>query len=414
MSIKITPKLDGLVFAPVKAGGVKQQLEKSGRLPPVQLKVTPIDSRTSFIVDRFLSYEFSSSMIVPVDTFTFTYIPAPLARAYDQVKEGDIVQLFANGTLLSTGLIDEVNIEVDAQFGEKVTISGRDLLCQLEDQEAINPDSTKVHFNKVPISAVCQKLIENTRIPGFVVGNGVPQKPLAFVTEPGESKLSALQRHVESLNCLFYASPEGKLVVTKPDFAAEPKGRLVCAKERGSENNTFGMSVRYAASTVPNFVVPVWAGQETVVDKVAKRQGLRNRFAPVARLYRNKHFVYRTTTVSLPEGGSAQDSAGLNELELSLAGNALQIDAYAKRLMARENFKAVQVMTTVPGHYNERAEPYLPDANYRVLFDRGGIDKTLYLYGVRYSLGEDTGQRTDLELCERFTIVADTQVRGAS
>jgi prophage tail gpP-like protein len=82
----------------------------------VTLRITPIDGgRPTVFLDKFLTYEFSSNLLVPVDSFSFTYVaPESDTPVSDQIKEGDVITLYANNLAISTGIIDQVDIEVDA------------------------------------------------------------------------------------------------------------------------------------------------------------------------------------------------------------------------------------------------------------------------------------------------------------
>ena len=72
ISAKKQPRIP--IGAIVAGGGIKSLLEKAGRLPPVSLKIKPIETFSLPVpaMDRFLSYRFSSSVLVPVDSFEFT------------------------------------------------------------------------------------------------------------------------------------------------------------------------------------------------------------------------------------------------------------------------------------------------------------------------------------------------------
>jgi prophage tail gpP-like protein len=328
----------------------------------------------------------------------------------DVVNEGDIITLTANDVPLGVGLVDQPEIEVDHQWGEKWTITGRDLMAQLEDQDAISFDSTPIWSDGVSLFNGVAKLCADTRINvGNIVlqGSTPTQSNILLATEPGESKLAALQRFLEPLNCVAWMSPAGKLIVGKPDMAQGPSGLLICSKELGL-SNVLSMRVTRASTQIPNIIVPIWTGQETTVNRVSPEQALVNSAAGPNRLLKLGHRLPKTVVVSTPQGSDAQSLSGINAFQAG-AGNVLQ--SYAKREIARKNVGELQVQAVVAGHCDEAGNPYRTDSVYHITFDRGDVDENMYLYQVEYVLSEE-GQRTNLYFCRLGSIVADNAAPG--
>lgn len=404
MPTTILPKTDNSLSSELLKGGVQKTLEQTGKLPPVSIAVTPIDSSPSIYLDRFLTYNFSSSILIPVDTFSFTFAAPDDKPFYERVKEGDIVSLYGNNVPLSTGIIDTVDIETDNQYGERVMIQGRDLLSQLEDQSAVNDKQEPIWGNNETIDSAVKKLISDTRINGFRK-QGVSDKPSLFATEPGESKLAALQRFLEPLNSLAFLDPNGRLVIGRPNMKQSPKSTFYLQREKRS-SNVVSMKVIYSASNIANIIVPIWSGQESVQNRVAKEGVFINRAQGPFRLQKLGHRVPKAIVVSTPQGSSPE---ALATVERFKAGGANILQSYAKREAARQNQKEVIVQVVVPGHYNDLGEPYLVDTTYHLSYDRGSIEETMYLFQVEYSGGEGQGQRTSLFFCRLGTIVAGVE-----
>ena len=182
-----------------------KKLDSDGRLPPVKLEVFPLDATgfnrgRPFTIERFTSYSFSSSILVPVDTFSFSFRPEPPTQAdrstfYDRiVREGDTVQLTVDGEAIATGYIDARDTDTDVDTGVTLQLQGRDLMGFLEDNDAVNPDATILWANTANINDVLPALLRNTRIRGFETRNIDRNVKSLFATNPGESKLAALQR----------------------------------------------------------------------------------------------------------------------------------------------------------------------------------------------------------------------------
>lgn len=406
--LKVTPKLDQTQFSPVGPGGLQKHLEKYGRLPPVTLLVTPLDGSKPITLDRFLTYNFKSSILVPVDQFTFTFVAPDDPQPFpNRVKEGDLITLFANGQPLATGIIDVVDVEVDNAYGEKVTVSGRDLTGQLADQDAVSINSEAIYGGQFSIAQAASKLIEATRIPRVLVQDATKQSKWLFATEPSESKLDALMRFLDPLNVLFWAGPTGSLIISKPNFAQATQGLLILSKER-RKSNVFNMKAIRESNTIPNKVLPVWAGAELAQSAYPIReQALNNPAKGPARLRRLGSVLQKTSVFSSPQGTSAQDQSQVN---LLTAGSSNLMQSIAKRLLSRGNHKELIVQATVLGHYNEKAKPYAVNQTYDVVFDRGAVDKKMFLFEVDYSGGEE-GQKTNLFLCNLNTMVSDGKVK---
>lgn len=409
--MRVFPPTDGTNESPLTNDGISKVLSKTGRLPPVSLVITPIgkDGRKPFGIDRFLSYNFNSSILIPVDTFSFTFAAPDMSPFYDLVKEGDEINLFANGQPIAAGIIDQVDIEVDENGGEQISVSGRDLLSQFEDQDAIGLDSKPIHLTNISISGLINALKQNTRIKGLTLQDA-PRLNQTFGTEPGESKLAALQRWCEPLNILFWMDPIGNIVVGKPNFRQQPKGNIGLSRERRI-SNVLSMKATYGAASIPNILVPIWSGQERVTDKLPQ-QAVENNADGPKRLRTAGHRVTKSLVTSIPQATeSAQDAAIVNALVYS-GSPANFLKAIAYRELARQNHKELIVQAVVPGHYFSDGVPYQVDQVYNIIYDRASIDgDKMFLFQVDYTFDGSVGQRTNLYFCKLGSIIADARWR---
>lgn len=405
MAVTVFPKTDPTAYSQV---GLSNSLENfvanNGRFPPVTLTIKPLDNSPNIVLDRFLSYQFSQSILIPVDTFSFSFVAPDGPPLNEIIKEGDICVLSANNVQIATGLIDTTDVETDGEFGEKGSVSGRDLMAQLEDQDAISIDSKPLFAQKVSVQNGVSALLKDTRITQLEL-RGAPSANYLLATEPGESKLAALQRFIEPLNCVAWTGPNGRLIVGKPDMAQQERGRLILSKTKRISNVLHMKAIR-SSSQIPNVIIPVWSGQETVTDRVPVQQRLYNAAYGPSRLFKLGHRLPKSCVVSAPNATDPQGLAGVNSLK---AGGANILQSYAKREMARNNQKELVVQAVVPGHFNELGEPYLTDTVYHIEYDRGGVDENMYLFQVDYSLDESGGQKTSLYFCRLGTIVSDVK-----
>jgi prophage tail gpP-like protein len=350
-------------------GGLRKLLGKTGRFPPVFLVITPLaEPKREVTLNLFLSYTFSSSVLIPVDTFSFQFTaPNDDTPPVDIIKSGDIVRLEANNITLATGIIDTVDIETTRDGGEMVSLEGRDLMSQYEDNDAISIDDSPIWKNKYKISQVLTELNKSTRVNKFELQDA-PEEGYLFATEPGETKLSALQRYLEPLNCIAWMTPDGKIKAGRPNMSQTPKGRLILSKSK-RDSNVLSMKATRQTTKVPNIIVPVWVGQEETQARTPKQNRLLNNSKDPSRLRQFGHRVIKTVMVSTPEGDQAQDLAEINRLQ---AGGQNLLQAHAKREMAKARMDELVVQATIAGHYNDLGEPFMPDTVYKIEYDRAG------------------------------------------
>lgn len=383
-------------------GGLRKQLGVTGRFPKIELFVTPLDGSLPFRLDRFTGYDFNSSMLVPVDSFSFSLVAPDDPRSpVATVREGDIVTLFANNVQIGTGIIDVTDVQSELNNGEIVNLTGRDLMSQYEDNSCVSIDSDPLWAGAYTISQVLNELNKNTRITKFITQDA-PKAAYLFATEPSDSKLSALIRYLDGINCLAWMLPNGTICVGRPNMAQAPKGTLYLNKEQ-RRSNIISIKVTRETTQIPNIVVPIWSGQETVQSRVGKEQAIYNPNPDSVRIRKYGHRTIKSVVVSTPQGSDPQDLSGVNTIKY--AGQNL-LQSYAKREIARANTRALNVEIIIPGHYNEQGEPFEVDTVYKIQYDRGNIDENMYLYSVSHKLDAE-GQKSVLNFCRLGTIVSD-------
>jgi prophage tail gpP-like protein len=389
---------------------LSNKLERTGRFPPVALEITPLNGTKTVRFDKFTTYQYTSNMLVPVDAFSFSFTapddPKPFS-AY--IQEGDISTLYANEELLATGIIDQIEINVDGESGESATVNGRDMIGQLEDNSAISINAEPIWGQNITLEAAAKQLIIGTRIQKIIMSEA-PTIATLFASEPGESRLSALLRHCEPLNCIVWTDASGALKIGKPAFADTIKGTLICSKSK-RQSNVFSMRATFSSTSIPNKVVALWSDVQATQIGIQKNQIFDNAAQGPTRLRQKGHNVIKTVMTSYPSGGDAQSLASAAQFQTASAANQTVLQALAKRELARANFNEVLVHAVVPGHYNDSGEMYRPDTCYNIDFDRAGIQEKMYLYSVEYNLTEERGQYTVLSFCRLGTIVSDARIK---
>lgn len=389
-------------FSGVAPGGLSKHLEQTGQMPKIEVFIFSRETRETRKINRFLNYNFSSSLMIPSDSFSFGFVAADGPPLNEQIKEGDIVTIKANNVQLFTGHVDQTDVETDANYGEKSQISGRDFVGQLEDQDAVSIDSTFKKADKVSVQSAVNFYLENTQLNKIVLKDA-PQGSYLISCEPGETKLAVLQRFLDSVNCILWQDRLGRLCVGRPNMRQESKGTFIISRDR-RKSNVISIKVTRSSTQIPNIMVPVWSGQEVVADRVPKEQRFHNAAYGPARLLKLGYRLPKCYVTSAPNADSPQ---GLTEVNTFTVGKGRELEAYAKRELARANIKEITVQVVVPGHFNDLGEPYQPDTMYFIDYDRGSLQRLMYCYGVEYSMDENGGQLSTLTFCRPGAIVSD-------
>lgn len=378
-------------------------IKQIGRAPKVSLHIYPLDpSKDQILLEQFLSYQFSSSVLIPVDAFSFTFSMPGVDKGIDKyIQDGDLVEVKAGDEIICTGIIDVVDIETTVDGGDVVTVIGRNLVGQLEDQSCVSSTEEPLYNANIPLKKAVGNVIDKTRLRGLK-DQDTPSGNFIFATSPGESKLAALQRFVEPLNCIIWGHPDGRLVVGRPNMSQFPQGDLFCDRKNRISNVMSIKAIR-SSTQIPNTVIPIWSGQESVVKRVTQEQGINNMAEGPTRLRNGKHFVQRVVVTSTPTGSDPQSVSDINAIKVG-GSNILQ--SYALREIARSNVHELTVQAMVKNHFNDDSFPFMIDQVYNVNYSRAGIDEKMYLYQVEYSLDAKTGPKTSMHLCRLGCIVA--------
>ncbi len=397
------------------------ELKTNGRFPPVEMRITPLVSRVTqrnapsktLVIDKFINYTFNNSMLIPVDNFSYSFsAPSDTKPFIDYVLEGDLVSLHAKDICIGTGIVDQIEIECDGDSGEKVTVNGRNLLGQLEDQSAVGIDMKPIYLKDIKAIDAVQKLIEGTRLPRDIINQDAPNITSLIQTEPGETKLNAILRFLEPLNCLCWSSPEGRLVIGKPLFGQRSVGKLMVNKSKRS-SNVLSMRVSRTCTGIPSRIVTMnTSAQLNAPSSVKENQIFENRAEGPSRLLNNGHSVTKTYVSSIVTGASAAAGDENTRLQLAKQAGTTVLEQEAFRMMAKENFNEIQVTCIVAGHYNENSQPYATDTVYTIEYDRAGLSENMYLYSVEYAGDVNRGQWTTLNFCRLNTIVHGAKINA--
>lgn len=371
---------------------------------PIQLEFKPaVGNAQPSPLRTFTSYSFSKNLLTPASPFRFTAggVEKEIRTA---IRSGDTVSLSIlapDGTFkpVGTGFIDETDAHVTATSVDYV-LTGRDPLGQLVDNTAIDKDNRIRNTENVTMQNILSFLLEGTRIPKGFRSQQVPNGTLIFHTNPGETKINALQRYLQFTNCLVWCDPSGQVVIGKPNFTQARSGNLILKKD-GKGNNLLEARVRRNLNqAIRQVVVQLQTlGQvdPTSYTKINSDPDMRRvREATVGRS------VYATFTY-----GQGEDTVNTVTQVGNQSGNPRKIgDEMALRQIARENMKIIEVECVVQGHINNKGEPYNVDQIYNVQIEDEDVSEDMLVHSCDYEMTMDHGMLTRLRLARLGTICA--------
>jgi prophage tail gpP-like protein len=227
------------------------------------------DSVSLFIdgmqINNFLSYTIESDIYTADDAFS-----VELANPEIQVKEGHRCELYVNGELELTGIIDRVTRSYDKD-GLKLRVEGRDLMGLLVDsycEEFITLQGISVKalaerlLRKVPFINR-KKIVYQDNFSGKLKKKAKGESSIALLDaphnfshiEPGMTIFEVLKDYAGSRGLMFFCLPDGTMVFGKPKEKGEPVFSIICTKD-GKDNNVLegemikDISKRYSKITV--------------------------------------------------------------------------------------------------------------------------------------------------------------------
>ena len=356
----------------------------------------------------FTSYQFERNILSPGSAFRFT-APGVSRDTRMAIRSGDFVQIFAKtGTNtrlpLAVGIIDETDTHITKDSVEYV-MTGRDVLGQLVDNAATDSNNKIIYFEKATLKTIIGSVLANTRCPkGFNISNA-PNSSFLFSSNPGETKINALQRMLEFANLLIWTSADGMILVGKPNFAQPTSGDLL-AQYDGLENNILECRVQRNLN-------------QSIRQIAAQLQSLNQTDPGVATMINNDQDMQEVIPTGVGRSiytffdyGNGGDTVNLITQVGNQSGNYNQIGKeFARRQIARENMNVIKVEAVVTGHVNSYGSLYDIDQTYNVIIDDEELTETLYSHHVSYELTKDQGILTRLHLCRLNTIVSGSAAR---
>lgn len=173
-------------------------------------------------LDKWVRYTVSNGLYEPEGSFELE------TSALVKTKKGDTAQIWINGVLEMTGIVDKV-IRKTSRNGRTRTISGRSLCSVLVDSSVTDFRSSM----PTSLPALAEHLIRKLPFIGkkdFVFNSDSDKAKLKrdFVqASPGDSVFDVLKRAANSQGYLFWCTADGRFVFDRPATTGEPIFRIV-------------------------------------------------------------------------------------------------------------------------------------------------------------------------------------------
>lgn len=173
-------------------------------------------------LDKWVRYTVSNGLYEPEGSFELE------TSALVKTKKGDSAQIWINGKLEFTGIVDRV-VRKTSRSGSTRMVTGRSLCSVLVDSSVTDFKTSM----PTSLPALAEHLIRKLPFIGkkdFVFNSGSDKAKVKrdFVqASPGDSVFDVLKRAANSQGYLFWCTADGRFVFDKPAVTGDAKFRIV-------------------------------------------------------------------------------------------------------------------------------------------------------------------------------------------
>ncbi|HRR39723.1 MAG TPA: hypothetical protein P5244_00680 [Syntrophales bacterium] len=333
-------------------------------------------------IQNFLRYTIEADIYTADDAFSLE-----LANPEIVVKNGQRCELYVNGVLELTGIVDKRQPGY-SKAGVSLQIEGRDLGGLLVDSYC----EEFIDVRGMTLKALAERLIrkvpfikrkdiiyqENIRgnlkkKKGRSAALAMMDSAQNFVKiEPGQSIFEVLKTYAMSRGMMFFSLPDGTFVFGKPKDGGEPLFCLITRKKDTGQNNVLegklvdDISKRYSKITV--------VGQQQGTDGMGATE-INTLSPPVI----DSTFPFYKPYVATDQNDSRSPKL------------------HAQMLMERMKYEGFRLEYKVPGH-SQGGINWRINEMCRVTDEVLGLDGDYLIYGRTFELSKEQGVITTLKL----------------
>jgi|GEM_PF-1827703 len=173
-------------------------------------------------ISKWIRYTVSGDLYAPEGSFEFD------TTATIKTKAGNTAQIWVNGSLEMTGLVDKVTRKT-SRAGSTRTVTGRSLCSVLADSFVTN-FRTSMPTNLPKLVAHLVKGLPFIGTKNFLFKGGSDKAKLKrdFVqAKPGDTVFDVLKKAANSQGFLFWAAADGTFIIDKPAITGSPVFRII-------------------------------------------------------------------------------------------------------------------------------------------------------------------------------------------
>lgn len=333
-------------------------------------------------------YEIDSDLMTPADAWQVSLGLGPTNQLPTVVTAGQPVEVRIGGELVMTGRIDAVH-EVVSKSAHTVRINGRDGAAILVDCSA------PVFVAKLAtMDEIVAKIVRPLGIAKFRVDSEKNFTREKINVEPGDTAWDVLAHAAEANGLWPWFTPDGTLIVGRPDYAKPPVGSLILRRTLGESLQNNVLSLERQVSVHDRFSEVTVLGQShgappQIVDLANPASGLGQS---------GKHRIKATV----------QDT-GVTWYRPKIivdheADNEAVARARARKKIADSRLSGYVLTALVSGHRvldDQGAGPlWTPGQRVHVVSEPHGIDNIYFLMSRKFTGGRGEGMRTRLVLKE--------------
>ena len=335
-------------------------------------------------IERFLSYSVEADLYTADDAFSLE-----LARPEIAIKRGQRCELYVNGVLELTGIIDKPSRRYD-KAGLTLRLEGRDLMGLLVDsccEKFVTVEGKK-------LTELAEMLLENVpyinrkgiiyqeNIIGKLHGKKktVDSPDLGYMDspqkisqiEPGMTIFEVLKTYAASRGLMFFALADGTFVFGRPKAKGEPVFTLTCSKSGGGN---------------------ILEGEE--VDDISKRF---SKVTVIGQRQGQDGDGLDASVVNSPSGVALDPDFPFYKPYVTRDNNDSQSpELHARFWMEQQRHQGYQLHYKVQGH-SQNGKNWQINELCRVRDEVLGVDGVYLIYGRKFERSRESGTIARLKL----------------
>lgn len=302
------------------------------------------------------------------------------------IDEQSYCNIYVNGKKAMTGVIDKVSPTEDPE-GSSVTISGRDITCDIVDSSLPVSISLSGNFNLV---TVIQKVLESLGLQEKIkVVNNIPDlrqfTPADIVSsEIDKNAFEFMNEYAQKVSAILVTDEDGNIVITRAGEKTVPD--IILNQKGNEENNVLSSSAGYDFSErFYKYIVVSQSNSTTATEKISAESVSQKGIA-----YDNE---VRQTRVKVIKADSACSSEICQEIAT--------LEANVRRA------NSLKYNCEVAGYELNNGQLYSINTLMDVIDDDNFISSKLLVKSVDFNFGDGSITKLEFATLDAYTLQAN-------